>query len=79
MEPSNGKGLFLCYNETSKAYRVYILEKRKAILCNDVRFDEDFASPKSHVPILVRKDEQETSKVESRPHSSEFQFRTMTL
>jgi hypothetical protein len=24
--PSSGKGLFVCYSETSKAYRVYIIE-----------------------------------------------------
>jgi hypothetical protein len=32
LEPSNIKILFVGYNETSKDYRVYILEKRKTIM-----------------------------------------------
>jgi hypothetical protein len=32
LEPSSRKGLFVGYSETSKAYRVYILEQRKIIV-----------------------------------------------
>ena len=67
MEPSSGKGLFVGYNETSKAYRVFIPEQRKTVISRDVKFEEDFASKKSHDPILVTKDEeQEASKVDPR-------------
>jgi hypothetical protein len=43
LEPSSRKGLFVCYNETSKDYRVYILEQRKIVVSRDVKFEEDFA------------------------------------
>jgi hypothetical protein len=53
------------YSEISKAYRIYIPEKRKIVVSKDVKFEEDFASRKSHEPILVTKDEeQEALKVE---------------
>jgi hypothetical protein len=65
LEPFSRKGLFVGYNETSKAYRVYILEQRKTIVRRDVNFEEDFASMNSHEPIPVTEDEeQEAMKVE---------------
>jgi hypothetical protein len=67
LEPSSKKGLFVGYNETSKAYRVYIPEQRKTIVSRDVKFEEDFASRKSHEPTLVAEnEEQEAPKVELR-------------
>jgi hypothetical protein len=55
------------YNETSKAYRVYIPKQRKTVVSRDVKFEEDFASRKSHEHIFVTKDEeQEALKVEPR-------------
>jgi len=48
LEPSNRKGLFIGYSETSKAYMVYILEQRKTIVSRDVKFEEDFSSRESH-------------------------------
>jgi hypothetical protein len=65
LEPSSRKGLFVGYSETSKAYRVYIPEQRKTVVSRDVKFEEDFASRKSHEPIPVTEDEeQEALKVE---------------
>jgi hypothetical protein len=58
LEPSNRKGLFVGYSETSKAYRVYTPMQRKTIVRKDVNFEEDFASRKSHEPILVIEDEE---------------------
>jgi hypothetical protein len=49
LEPSSRKGLFVGYNETSKAYKVYILEQRKTVVSGDVNFEKD-ASRKSHEP-----------------------------
>ena len=43
LDPSSRKGLFVCYNETSKVYKVYILEQRKIVVSRDVKFEEDFA------------------------------------
>jgi hypothetical protein len=42
LEPFNSKGLFVGYNETSKAYRVYIPKQRKIVVCRDVKFEEEF-------------------------------------
>jgi hypothetical protein len=53
LEASNKKGLFVGCSETSKSYRVFIPNKRKKIVSKDVEFREDFASRKSHEPILV--------------------------
>jgi hypothetical protein len=65
LEPFSRKGLFVGYCETSKAYRVYIPEQRKIVVSRDVKFEEDFASRKSHEPIPVIEDEEhEASKVE---------------
>jgi hypothetical protein len=65
LEPSNRKGLFVGYSETSKAYKVYIPEQRKTVVSRDVKFEEDFASRKSHEPIPVTEnEEQEALKVE---------------
>jgi hypothetical protein len=68
LEPSSRKGLFVGYNETSKAYKVYIPEQRKIVVSKDVKFEEDFASKKSsHEPLPTAEDEeQEASKVEPR-------------
>ena len=65
MKPSNKKGLFVGYNETSKAYKVYVRDSRKTMVSTDVMFEEDFASSKSHDLNLVTKGEdQEALKVE---------------
>ena len=45
-------------HETSKEYRVCILELRKIVASKDLKFAEDFASKKSHEPILVTEDEE---------------------
>jgi hypothetical protein len=58
LEPFNKKGLFVGCSETSKAYKVYILEKRKTIVSRDVKFEEDFASRKSHEAIPLIEDEE---------------------
>jgi hypothetical protein len=51
--------LFVGYSETSKDYRVYVLEHRKTLVSRDVKFEEDFASRKSHEPIPMTKDEEQ--------------------
>jgi len=35
------KGTFVGYNETSKAYRIYVPSQREVELSHDVTFDED--------------------------------------
>jgi hypothetical protein len=65
LEPSNSKGLFVGYKETSKANKIYIPEQWKIVISRDVKF-EDFASKKSHEPIPMTEVELEAPKVEPR-------------
>ena len=47
IEPSRKKGTFVGYNETSKAYRVYIPGQRQIEVSWDVTFDEEVAFRRS--------------------------------
>ena len=47
LDPSGEKGLLIDYNEISKAYRVYILARKRIIMSRDVQFDEDRALRRS--------------------------------
>jgi hypothetical protein len=47
LEPSGKKGTFVGYNETSKAYRIYIPGQRQIEISQDVKFDEDEAFKRS--------------------------------
>jgi hypothetical protein len=42
------KGIFVGYNETSKAYRVYVPALKKTVVRRDVRFEEEKAFRKSY-------------------------------
>jgi len=48
----------MCYSETSKAYMVYNIEKKKTVAGRDVKFEEDFAFGKLHEPTPVIEDEE---------------------
>ena len=52
------KGMFLGYNQTSKAYRVYVLGQREVEICHDVTFDED-ASLRKVVNLSRSKEDHE--------------------
>jgi len=43
MEPSEKKGIFVGYNETSKAYRIYVPGDRHIELSKDVSFHGEAA------------------------------------
>ena len=47
LDPFGEKGLLVSYNEISKAYRVYILARKRIIMSRDVQFDEDRALRRS--------------------------------
>jgi hypothetical protein len=47
MEPMTERGIFVGYNETSKAFRIYLPSLRKTVLRRDVRFEEEKAFRKS--------------------------------
>jgi hypothetical protein len=47
LEPSGKKGIFVGYNDSSKAYRIYIPEQHKIEVSRDVTFNENMAFKKS--------------------------------
>jgi hypothetical protein len=60
------KDIFVGYNETSKAYRIFIPTHWRTMVSQDVKFKEEFASKKSHETLLVTEDEErEAPKVET--------------
>jgi hypothetical protein len=40
LDPSGKNGIFVGYNDTSKAYKIYILDHEKVEISRDVTFDE---------------------------------------
>jgi hypothetical protein len=44
------------YKENSKAYKIFILAKRKTIVSKDVKFQEDLASTRSQESLIVIED-----------------------
>lgn len=43
LEPTTNKGTFVGYNETSKAYKIYVPTLRKTTILKDVKFQEERA------------------------------------
>jgi hypothetical protein len=52
LEPSGKKGIFVGYSDSSKAYRIYILEQHKIKVSRDVTFNEKMAFRKSIKEII---------------------------
>jgi hypothetical protein len=64
LEPSGNKGIFVGYNESSKAYRIYILEQHKVEVSRDVTFNENMAFKKS-IEETIEEEEYEEPNEES--------------
>jgi hypothetical protein len=64
LEPSGMKGIFVGYNESSKAYKIYILKQHKAEISIDVTFNEKMAFKKS-IEETIEEEEYEEHKEES--------------
>jgi hypothetical protein len=47
LKPSGKKGIFVGYSDSSKAYRIYILEQHKIEVNRDVTFNERMTFKKS--------------------------------
>jgi hypothetical protein len=61
LDPSGRKGTFVGYNESSKAYRIYILGQRQIEVSKDVTFEEEITfrrSRESHMEIDNEKKEE---------------------
>ena len=41
MEHTAERGIFVGYNENSKAFRIYLLVQRKVVVRREVRFEEE--------------------------------------
>jgi hypothetical protein len=58
LEPSGQKGIFVGYNETSKAYRIFIPSQRKTFVSKYVKFQDKLASRRSQESSTVTEDEE---------------------
>jgi hypothetical protein len=58
LEPSVQKGGFVEYNETSKAYNIFIPVHRKIVVRRDVKFKENIAYRRSQESSVVIEDEE---------------------
>jgi hypothetical protein len=54
LEPSGRRGTFVGYNETSKAYKIYIPGQRQIEVSRDVTFDEEVAFRRSRESLTWR-------------------------
>ena len=41
LEPTTEKGIFVGYDETVKAFRIYLPSQRKVVVRRDVKFEEE--------------------------------------
>jgi hypothetical protein len=62
LDPSGHKGIFFGYNDTLKAYRIYILGHQKVEISQDVTFNENAYFSKSK-QIYVEEAHEEENEV----------------
>jgi hypothetical protein len=62
LEPSGKKGIFVGYNDSSKAYRIYIPEQQKIEVNRDVTFNEKMAFKKSIEETIEEEEIEELNK-----------------
>ena len=71
LDPFGEKGLLVDYKETSKAYMVYILTRKRIIVSKDVQFDEDKALRRSmDLPALESWVKLEEPQVQVQTHDT---------
>ena len=68
LDPTAEKGIFVGYNETSKAYRIYIPALQSVVVKRDVRFKEDKAFRRSQElgdkdPSMIQQQQWSSSQV----------------
>ena len=59
LDPSGKKGIFIGYNDTSKAYQIYFPRFKNIDINSDVTFDEDLAYFISRTNIIQEVEEPE--------------------
>jgi hypothetical protein len=68
LEPSGKKGIFVGYNDTSKAYNIYVPGQQKIEISKDVTFDEKIAFKKSIEDPIDSNDEEEYEAPRKKVH-----------
>ena len=67
MEPMAERGIFVGYNETSKAFCIYLPSLRKTVLRRDIKFEEEKAFRKSRG---IERGEQSSSQIQMSPQQT---------
>jgi hypothetical protein len=71
MEPPGNKGIFVGYNETSKAYRIYVPGERHIEVSKDVSFHEEVVFKCSkELQLDIEMEEPKASQVQVSKSSS---------
>jgi hypothetical protein len=71
LEPSGKKGIFVGYSDSSKAYRIYILEQHKIEVSKDVTFNERMAFRKSIEEIIEEEELEEPNEENTENENNE--------
>jgi hypothetical protein len=77
LDPSGRKGTFVGYNESSKAYQIYILGQRQIEVSRDVTFEEEVAFRRSRGSHMEIDSERQEEMVPSPPHPPVVQRETI--
>jgi hypothetical protein len=71
LEPSGKKGIFVGYSDSSKAYRIYILEQHKIEVSRDITFNERMAFRKSIEEIIEEEELEEPNEENTENENNE--------
>jgi hypothetical protein len=71
LEPSGKKGIFMGYSDSSKAYRIYILEQHKIEVRRDITFNERMAFRKSNEEIIEEEELEEPNEENTENENNE--------
>jgi hypothetical protein len=77
LDPSGRKGTFVGYNESSKAYRIYIPGQNQIEVSIDVTFEEEVAFMRSRGSHMDIDSEKQEEMVPSPPHPPTVQRETV--
>jgi hypothetical protein len=77
LHPSGERGILVCYNEDSKAYRVFLTNQRRTVVSRDAKFEEKLASQKSQdLPTIAEGPQEVGPKDEPREETSSGESQT---
>jgi hypothetical protein len=71
LEPSGKKGIFVGYSDSSKAYRIYILDQHKIEVSRDVTFNERMALRKSIEETIEEEEIEELNEENTKGENNE--------